>query len=190
MTVPAFGSPSLQIAASLLAAEGFVVRREEVTAEGSGSDGPVETLLAENALFVLAAVFEETLAQLRMIEPTLSVYLAEALAERKDLGDKAWDGYVVLLTRESLRDLADGSELHELVYDTRYVRRLVRLDVREHVESVSEALRPFLRLRRLDLQEIVVDVLSDLTDALATEGVPRPEAVAAVEGYRSRVRDA
>lgn len=190
MTAPAFGSPSLQLAASLLAAEGFVVRREELVVEGSDSDGPLEILLAENALFVMAAAFQDTLAQLRMIEPALSAYLAEALAEANDLGDKAWDGYVVLLTGEKLADLEDGSELHELVYDTRYVRRLVRLDVRENLESVSEALRPFLRLRRLDLQEIVVDVLSDLTDALATEGVPRPEAMAAVEGYRSRGRNA
>ena len=184
MTTPTFASATLELASELLGSEGFVVRRTDLVTADSESSVATEVLLAENPLFVLAAVVGDTLLQLMTTEPTVTGYLAEALSQANNVGDKAWDGYVVLMTSQTLADLEDGSDLHDLVYDTRFVRRIVKLGVHPDRDSVSLALKAFLTLKRVALTEIVTDVLVDLTDALASEGVPRDEAETAVEIYR------
>jgi hypothetical protein len=195
MTPVAFSSPILSAAAEILAQDDFTVRRHELTvsedAGTTGSDGipdadaADEVLLAEDPYFVLAAVATPSVARLRLVEPFLSSYLASRMAERP-VGDKVWDGYVVLLTEERFSDLEATSSVFDLLYDTSYVRRMVSLGVRPTKSSLRDALRPFLALQRVEVREVLGDVLHDLADALATEGVERSVASQAVENFRAR----
>jgi len=194
MTPPAFSSAVLAIAADILTREDFTVRRHELRLDDDPDDarneprGPEpfeEILLAEDAYFVVAATAAESLSQMRLVEPFLSAYLSERMTERR-VGDKIWDGYVVLLTEERFVDLNGTTSVYDMVYDTSYVRRMVSLGVRPNKQSLKNALRPFLALPRVEVQEVLGDVLNDLADALATEGIERTQAAQAVETFRSR----
>lgn len=194
MTPPAFSSEVLAIAAEVLTRDDFTVRRHELSLDegpdhaGNGLHGPdsfEEVLLAEDPYFVVAAAAATSLARVRLVEPFLSAYLSERMAERP-AGDKIWDGYVLLLTEERFVDLDGTTSVYDLLYDTSYVRRMVSLGVRPNSQSLSKALRPFLALRRVEVREVLGDVLRDLADALATEGIERTQAAKAVETFRSR----
>jgi hypothetical protein len=194
VTPPAFSSEVLAIAADILTRDDFTVRRHELRVDEDPGDannrprGPEpleEVLLAEDAYFVVAATAAKSLARVRVIEPFLSAYLSERMAERP-VGDKIWDGYVVLLIEERFVDLDGTTSVYDLLYDTSYVRRMVSLGVRPNKQSLKNALRPFLALPRVEVQEVLGDVLGDLADALATEGIERTQAAQAVETFRSR----
>lgn len=198
MTAPAFSSQVLALAAEILTQEHFTIRRHQLTLfDGTVESDPAakyaeaeeEVLLAEDAYFVLAAAATPSLARLRFVEPFLSSYLASRMAERS-VGDKVWDGYVVLLTDERFSDLDSTSSIYQMLYDTSYVRRMVSLGVRPTKSSLRNALRPFLSLRRVEVCEVLGDVLHDLAEALATEGVDRSTAVKAVENFRVRASHA
>lgn len=194
MTPLAFSSDVLAIAADILTREEFTVRRHELGLDegrGHADNGPhgeetfVEVLLAEDAYFVVAATAAKSLARVRLVEPFLSAYLAERMAEQP-VGDKIWDGYVVLLAEERFVDLDEGTPVYDLMYDTSHVRRIVALGVRPNSQSLRNALRPFLALPRVEVQGVLGDVLGDLADALATEGIERTQAAQAVDAFRSR----
>ena len=193
MTVATFASPVLATAAEVLTADSFAIERVELQAQVAPADIrdrepsfiSTEALLAEDPYFVLLVVTSQTLEELEILESTASAHLAGRLTERP-LGDKAWDGYVVLLAQERLQDVDDTTGVYDLLYDVSNVRRIVGMGIKPHVESVRQALRPFLRLERLEVREVLTDVFDDLIDALATEGIDRRDAAAAIADFRRR----
>lgn len=191
--IEAFASPVLATAAEILGAEAFTFERVTLRAQTVPADirerepsfAAVEALLAEDPYFILLILAGPTLDELQVLESTASAHLAERLKERP-LGDKAWDGYVVLLTEQRLQDVEDTTGVFDLMYDVSNVRRIVAMGVKPHPESVRRALRPFLRLDRLEVREVLTDVFDDLVDALATEGINRNEAIAAISDFKRR----
>lgn len=195
MTSPAFSSEVLTLAADVLVRDDFTVHRQELSLKESSSHAAgsepqgletfEEVLLAEDSYFVVAAAAANSLTRMCFIEPFLSAYLSEKMAERP-VGDKIWDGYVVLLTAERFVDLDGTTSVYDLLYDTSYVRRMVMLGVRANSRSVRSALRPFLALRRVEVREVLGDVMHDLADALAGEGIEPAQAAKAIDSFRSR----
>ncbi len=193
MTVATFSSPVLATAAEILTAESFAIERVEFEAQIVPADirdreasfASTEALLAEDPYFVLLVLAGPTLEELETLESTASMHLSARLTERP-LGDKTWDGYVVLLAEERLRDVDDTTGVYDLLYDVSNVRRIVGMGIKPHQESVRHALRPFLRLQRLEVREVLTDVFDDLVDALAVEGIDRQDATAAISDFRKR----
>jgi hypothetical protein len=192
--IAAFASPVLATAADVLTADSFVIERVELEAQVTPPDirdpepslTSAEALLAEDPYFVLLVVAGSTLEELETLESTASAHLATRLTERP-LGDKAWDGYVILLAQERLQDVDDTTGVYDLLYDMSNVRRIVGLGIKPHPDSLRQALRPFLRLERLEVREVLTDVFDDLVDALATEGIDRGDATAAISEFRRRL---
>lgn len=193
MTTPALASDVLALAAEILHADDFAVQRHDLALGPAGDhtrtdEAPPameEILLAEDPYFVVAVAASQSVAHLGQIEPFLTAHLTARMTELS-VGDKIWDGYVVLLAGEQSSDLGDTTPVYDLLYDTSYVRRMVLLGVRPTRQSLRKALRPFLSLNRLEVREVVGDVMTDLAEALAAEGIERAQASAAVERFRSR----
>lgn len=194
MATEAFANAMLATTAEVLRTESFALERIELQAQSAPADirerepalTRVEALVAEDPYFVLLVLAGAGLEELQVLESTASAHLAQRLAERP-LGDKAWDGYVVLMAEQRLQDVDDTTGVYDLLYDVSNVRRIVAMGTKPHPESVRQALRPFLHLERLEVREVLIDVFDDLVDALATEGIDRRDAAAAISDFKRRV---
>jgi hypothetical protein len=172
----------LEAAAQVLRPAGFSVAIEPL--EGSEH----QWLVAENELFVLAAVAGGTLDELGDIEPLAAEAVLERLAGL-DAGAKRWDAYLMLLTAQRWESI-DRRERVELVYNTRGVRRLVGADLApdddgELRPALSRALRAFLPLGE-PLGTALEDLDEALVRALVLNGVDRDAAPRYVAAYRAK----
>lgn len=167
----------LSLAAYLLEQAEFRTRKV-LTPRGRGM------LIAENPLFVLGIQEFTDLSDLEGTEPDGSLFLAEMLASA---GGKRWDAYLVLLSQTTGRDTSASSTITEVVYNTRYLRRLVRLNVLPTEDHVLNALRPFFPLRS-SRSAGPRDPVEMLGRGLVENGVAREGADAAIVQWRADER--
>lgn len=165
----------LAVAQLVLRARGFLVRTSHL------SNSSVPLLLAEDAHFVLCVIEFETAGQLTALESAGTFELAEqldgALAKR-------WDAYLVLLTRELAPTDAFTATVADILYNTRYVRRMVRWGVANTEKSLTQALRPFMDLPHQEAGT-ALDPVQLLLERLPLYGIDKPSAVEAVTRWEA-----
>jgi hypothetical protein len=165
----------LAAAALVLRSRGFVVHTTHL------SNSSVPLLLAEDAHFVLCVIEFESADQLTALESAgtfeLTEHLEGALAKR-------WDAYLVLLSRDLAPTNAFTSTVSDILYNTRYVRRLVRWGVSNTEESVTRALRPFVGLPNQDPGH-ALDPVQLLLDRLPLYGIDKTTAVEAISMWQA-----
>ena len=169
-------SDLLGIASGILIDEGFEVDRVDT------GDGDI--LLAENSYFVIAIAATPTLDELVKAEPIVEGFMRQRL-DAVDLGPKAWDAYVVLLTQERPSD--DGSGLRPLFsinYDTRGFRRIARAAVEPTKAGLRTSLTPFIEPVTLDDAGLEIDPFVAFERALVSRGIGADLAARSVEVFR------
>jgi hypothetical protein len=173
-----FRDPVLQLATALFASHNYDLNRIELPESGD------ELLVAENSLFTVGVVIAEDLPHLLAIEVRGSAFLADRMDTAR-LRARIWDVYLVMLTRGELPDDREAAALLiAVLYNTRQIRRIVRTGVREQLESVQEALSPFLPLPSLTDSRIMEDPLDLVQNELVAAGMEPTLAARAVAAFR------
>lgn len=172
----------LEAAERVLSRVGFTVRIASL------EDSDRSWLLAENELFALGAIADDTLDELEAIESIATQSLLSRLGGL-DGGAKRWDAYLVLLTPQRWNTV-DSRTRVELVYNTRGIRRLIGAelvpDETGDVEgAVARVLSPFLPLGE-PLESGLDDLDQALVGALIVNGVDGDKAPRYVAAYRAR----
>ena len=157
-------------------------------------DGQPPILLAENPHFLLAVVATTSVSGFPDAEDAAMKALAERIP-RDNPGPKKWDGYVVILTRDTASAETDGSEftqsLYDLVYDRYGMRRIAHVGVEPTPAGVRGALANFFALpadSSISGTSLSLDPLSDLSDALTKHRVDVEIANRAIAMFQSGVR--
>lgn len=182
-TTPILESELLEVAALVLRDADCRLRVHRLP------QGP-EFLLAENAYFILAVVASGSPRDIIEVERRVANELT-ALSSRSDVGPKRWDLYLVILAprdAEESRELA--RDVYRITYDTQHLRRIAVLDVEPTLESLRDALRPFLPTLAPDTAQPLGDALTELESALVKHSIEPDKAARAVAAFRrSRTLD-
>ncbi len=162
----------------LLAAASLVLRGKGFTVGSSSAAGTgQQLLLAENDLFVIGLVEFASPDELPVLEGSATIELAEHLASA---GAKRWDAYLVLLTSLPAGNQQMSATVTDILYNTRYVRRIIRWGLAADPDVVAVALRPFFPLSAVYGGTPASDPVRQLADRLPAHGVSSVEARAAV----------
>lgn len=102
-------------------------------------------LLAENDYFALGLTEFGDGRDLPYAEASASAGLVDRLLDAKD-GAKRWDLYLVLMTAASQSGDDMPESVTSIVYNTRYLRRIVRWDLTPETHVLTRALQAFLPL--------------------------------------------
>lgn len=172
-----FTDERLGIAADVLAEAGFNIERVE-------SPQGREEIVADDSYFVVAVVDVLSLPEIGEAEAGLTDDLLRIASER-DLGPRRWDLYSVILCESDVRPGDSVGILFELTYDTKYVRRIIRVGVKPTIASIREALRMFMPIRPMPMDAPLADPLADLEKALNEEGLAEDEAAHVIAAFRS-----
>ncbi len=161
----------------LLAAAALVLRSRDFDVQTVQLvDSSVPVLLAEDPHFLVCVVEFAGPDQLTALESAATFGLAERLGGAHA---KRWDAYLVLLTREVAPREHLSATVADILYNTRYVRRMIRWGVANTEESLTKALRPFIALPEQS-RSLVVDPLQSLIDRLPMHGIDKAAAVEAI----------
>ncbi len=135
-----FDDERLAIAADLLGEADFLIQRFDSLGH--------EQLYAENAYFVVAVTSVASLPEISAAEMQLTEDLLK-IANERELGPRRWDLYSIVLCESDVRRGDSVGILFELTYDTKYVRRIVRVGVKPTTAALREALRMFMPIRSI-----------------------------------------
>ena len=102
-------------------------------------------LLAENDYFVFGVTEFAGAGDLSAAEASATAGLVDRLPERQP-GAKHWDIYLVLLSTATRSGDDMPEAVTSIVYNTRYLRRIVRWDVTPDDVALARALQAFLPL--------------------------------------------
>lgn len=139
-------------------------------------------LLAENDFFAVGLVEFTTQANLSGVESLGVAELANRLSA--DAEAKRWDAYLVLLSPAALASDAMPESVTTIVYNTRFLRRIVRWHVQPDEDSLSRALRPFLPLAAAQSGQ-PMSPLDRLAERLPSYGVSAEDAAQAIVRWRA-----
>jgi len=143
-------------------------------------------LLAENDFFAVGVVEFGIPAELSAAEAAGAAELAERLST--GAGVKRWDAYLVLISSSVLAGDAMPESVTTIVYNTRFLRRIVRWNVQPGEDSMARTLRPFLPLATAQAGQ-PMSALDRLAQQLPSYGVPVEDAAQAIARWRAtRVR--
>ena len=166
--------------AALLAPAALVLRRHGFRTRLMASHDTHPILLAENSLFLVGVVEFSGAYDLPSIEAATSTQLADQVAAA---GPKHWDAYLVLLSAAAATDRGWSEDVTDILYNTRYLRRIVRWGVIPTESSLSSALRSFLPLPPPSAAG-PIDPIQRLIDELPTHGVEAEKAETALAQWR------
>ena len=179
MTIHTPGPPELGLlaAASLvLRSHGFAVRSVPLMSLAS------QLLLAENEMFLVGVVEFSGNESLTVVESAASM----ALAERLDrAGAKRWDAYLVLITDAPSGDQQMSAAAADILYNTRYVRRIIRWELAPTEESLTLGLRPFFGLPDSGHSLSTTDPSKLMVDRMVAHGADPDDAVGAYERWKA-----
>jgi hypothetical protein len=140
-------------------------------------------LLAENDYFALGVSEFGGPADLTIAESTSASQLVDHISDRT--GAKHWDTYLVLLsTSAQIGEDLIPEAVATIVYDTRFLRRIVRWNVSPDQESLANALRPFLPLPAPQ-SATASNPLDRLARSLVAYGITDDEATETIERWRA-----
>jgi hypothetical protein len=163
-------------AALLLQSHGFLTATIPLSAATT-------LLLAENDYFAIGIAEFAGPADLVSTESSSAAEIVERVS--RDAGAKRWDAYLVLLstTAQVGEDLLP-EEVATIVYDTRYLRRIVRWNVAPDQDALTQALRAFIPLPAPQ-SGAPTSPLGRLGKSLVTYGIPEAEASDAIARWRA-----
>jgi hypothetical protein len=138
-------------------------------------------LLAENDFFVVGLVEFATPVDLSSVESASAAEFAARLSDGG--GAKRWDAYLVLLSPAALAGDVMPESVTTIVYNTRFLRRIVRWNVGPDEDSLSRALRPFLPLTSAEAGE-QSSPLDRLAGQLPSYGISSEDALQALAEWR------
>lgn len=166
----------------LLAAAALLLQRYHYWTEPVALADERTMLLAENEYFIVGLADFSDAQDLIAAEASASQSLVERLADL-DSTAKRWDVYLVLLS-PSAKSGEDLSEtITTIVYNTRYLRRIVRWDLTPDAHVLTRALQPFLPLPAPPLDRPAAPT-ELLVERLAQFGIGADEARLAVSQWR------
>lgn len=167
--------------AALLAPAALVLRRHDFRTRPVASHESQPMLLAENPLFLVGVVEFVGASVLQSVEAAASTQLADYVA---DAGAKHWDTYLVLLSAAAATERGWSEDVTDILYNTRYLRRIVRWGVVPTESSLTSALRPFLPLPSPSTSG-PIDPIQRLEDELPSHGVDPEKAATALAQWRA-----
>lgn len=131
-------------------------------------------VLAENPYYIIAFqvfdIWDELVKAAGRVELALSDLITKSAPT-----DKTWDAYLVLVCRNQLHGYEELNELSNLIYDTRFTRKIVRAGLGNSLDQVKEAVRPFISLERARYTAKHRNPLDLLEDKLVESGWDRYE---------------
>lgn len=131
-------------------------------------------VLAENPYYIIAFqvfdIWDELVKAAGRVELALSDLITKSAPT-----DKTWDAYLVLVCRNELHGYEELNELSNLIYDTRFTRKIVRAGLGDSLEKVKEAVKPFISLERARYTAKHRNPLDLLEDKLVESGWDRYE---------------
>jgi hypothetical protein len=162
-------------AALLLEGHGYATQTDLL--EG---DNPL--LLAENAYFAIGIAQFATASDL----PGLALTVAGDLVDRlnRSSGAKRWDAYLVLLSTSIATESSMPEAVTNIVYNMRFLRRIVRWNVAPDEPGIGRALRPFLPLTAASSGGQVTP-LALLSQRLTSYGVATEDAELALAQWQA-----
>lgn len=170
-------------AKSLLAAAALVLRSHAFGLRTVPLTGmSTQLLLAENELFLLGLVEFPGPDHLAAVESAAALDLAERLDQA---AAKRWDAYLVLLTDSPAANQEMSAAVADILYNTRYLRRIIRWELAPSDDSLTTALKPFLPLPDAGRAADLLDPMQALVARMVAHGIAPEDATEALELWRA-----
>lgn len=126
-------------------------------------------VLAENPYYVIA--FQAFDLWSKLIEDYQQIEIAlSQLIEKHPRTPKVWDTYLVLVCRAELYKPEEFDEFSDLIYNTRYTRKIVRAGV-GNLTAIDEVVKPFIHLEKARIHARERDPLNILGEKMITGGI-------------------
>lgn len=126
-------------------------------------------VLAENPYYVIAFQAFESWPKLVEDYQRIEIALSQ-LMEKHPTTPKVWDTYLVLVCRAELYKPEEFDEFSDLIYNTRYTRKVVRAGVGD-LTTIDEVVRPFIHLERARIRARERDPLNILAEKMIAGGI-------------------
>jgi hypothetical protein len=166
----------------LLAAAALLLQRHGYRTEPVALPDGRTLLLAEDDYFIVGLADFSDPQDLIAAEASASESLVDRLADL-DSAAKRWDVYLVLLSPSAKSGEALSETITTIVYNTRFLRRIVRWDLTPDVHVLTRALQPFLPLPAPPRDRPAAPT-ELLVERLAQFGIAADEARLAVAQWR------
>lgn len=128
-------------------------------------------VLAENPYYIIA--FQAFNSWSRLIEDYEPIEIALSdLIGRHPETPKVWDAYLVLVCRADIYKPEEFDEFSNLIYNTRYTRKIVRTGVSD-LTTINELVRPFIHLEKARLRARKRDPLQILGEKMINSGLDK-----------------
>ena len=96
--------------------------------------------------------------------------LVSELITKAEASEKTWDAYLVLTCRSQPHGYDELNELSNILYDTKYTRKIVRAGLGESLEKVIEVAKPFISLEKARYTAKQINPLELLEEKLVQTG--------------------
>ncbi len=103
-------------------------------------------VLAENAYYVIAFQVFDLWSDLTDSVGRIEMDFSALISQHTDT-PKVWDAYMILVCRSNIHGKQEFNELSDMLYNTRYTRKIVRYGFEDSISKLSEVARPFVSLR-------------------------------------------
>jgi len=103
-------------------------------------------VLAENPYYIIAFQAFDSWSKLMEDYEPIERALSDLIGRHPET-PKVWDAYLVLVCRAKLFKTEEFDEFSNLIYDTRYTRKIVRTGVSD-LTTINELAKPFVHLER------------------------------------------
>lgn len=103
-------------------------------------------VLAENPYYIIAFQAFDSWSKLMEDYAPIERALSDLIRQHPET-PKVWDAYLVLVCRAKLFKAEEFDEFSNLIYDTRYTRKIVRTGVSD-LTTINELAKPFVHLER------------------------------------------
>ena len=126
-------------------------------------------VLAENPYYIIAFQAFDSWSGLYDNYEQIEIALSQ-LMEKHPQTPKIWDSYLVLVCRGELYQPEEFDEFSDLVYNTRYTRKIIRTGVSDLI-TIDEVVKPFIQLKRARIRARERDPLSILGEKMIKDGI-------------------
>jgi len=126
-------------------------------------------VLAENPYYVIAFQAFDSWSGLYKDYEQIEIALSQ-LMEKHPQTPKVWDSYLVLVCRAKLYKPEEFDEFSDLVYNTRYTRKIVRAGVNDLI-TIDEVIKPFIQLKKARTRARERDPLALLGEKMIKDGI-------------------
>lgn len=126
-------------------------------------------VIAENSYYLIAFQVFDAWRELVDAASRVEMALSE-LITKAEASEKTWDAYLVLICRSQPHGYDELNELSNILYDTKYTRKIVRAGLGESLEKVIEVAKPFISLEKARYSAKHINPLELLEEKLVQTG--------------------